>query len=131
MHVCMLNHFSHAQFFATPWTVACKAPCAWDFSGKNTGESCHALLQGIFPTQGGNPCLLHLLYWQEGSLSLAPPGKPCIYIYIYVYIYMYVYICMYMHTHIHICIYTYTHIHLITPLPSRMRTLECFIFHQP
>ena len=37
---------------------------------------CHALLQGIFPTQGSNPRLLHFLHWQEGSLPLAPPGKP-------------------------------------------------------
>ena len=28
---------------------------------------CHALLQGIFPTQGSNPCLLCLLHWQEGT----------------------------------------------------------------
>ena len=34
------------------------------------------LLQGIFLTQGSNPCLLHLLHWQVGSLQLAPPGKP-------------------------------------------------------
>ena len=27
----------------------------WDFPGKNTGVGCHALLQGIFPTQGWNP----------------------------------------------------------------------------
>ena len=27
--------------------------------GKNTGVSCHALLQGIFPTQGSNPGLPH------------------------------------------------------------------------
>ena len=26
--------------------------------GKNTGVGCHALLQGIFPTQGSNPHLL-------------------------------------------------------------------------
>ena len=26
---------------------------------KNTGVGCHALLQGIFPTQGSNPGLLH------------------------------------------------------------------------
>ena len=35
----------------------------------------HALLQGIFPTQGSNPRLLCLLHWQGGSLPLAPPGK--------------------------------------------------------
>ena len=52
-----------------------------EFSRKNTGVGSCALLQGvfptqgIFPTQGLNPCLLYLLYWQAGSLPLAPPGK--------------------------------------------------------
>ena len=49
--------------------------CPWNFPGKNTGTSCHFLLQGIFPTQGSNPHLLHLLNWQEDSLRLARPGK--------------------------------------------------------
>ena len=31
----------------------------WDFPGKNTGVGRHVLLQGIFPTQGSNPGLLH------------------------------------------------------------------------
>ena len=30
-----------------------------DSPGKNTGVGCQALLQGIFPTQGSNPGLLH------------------------------------------------------------------------
>ena len=47
--------------------------CPWDFPGKNTGEVCHFLLQGIFPTQGSNPRLLCLLHWQAGSLPLASP----------------------------------------------------------
>ena len=43
-----------------------------DSSGKNTGVGCHALLQGIFPTQGSNPGLQHcrqILYQlsHEGS----------------------------------------------------------------
>ena len=33
--------------------------CPWDSPGKNTGEGCHALLQGIFPIQGKNTGLLH------------------------------------------------------------------------
>ena len=37
-----------------------------DSPGKNTGVGCHFLLQGIFPTQGSNLCLLCLL----------PCGKP-------------------------------------------------------
>ena len=49
--------------------------CPWDSPGKNTGVGYHALLQGIFPTQGSNPHLLCLLLWQAGSLILAPPGK--------------------------------------------------------
>ena len=32
--------------------------CPWDFPGKNTGGSCHFLLQGIFLIQGSNPGLL-------------------------------------------------------------------------
>ena len=47
-----------------------------DSLGKNTGVAYHALLQGIFLTQGSNPHLLHLLHWQAGSLPLAPPRKP-------------------------------------------------------
>ena len=43
-----------------------------DSLGKNTRVGCHALLQGIFPTQGLNPGLLHckpVLYWlsHQGS----------------------------------------------------------------
>ena len=45
-----------------------------NFPGKNTEAGCHFLLQGIFPTQGSNLCLLH---WQTDSLPLELPGKPC------------------------------------------------------
>ena len=41
--------------------------------GKNTGVGCHFLLQGIFPTQGSNPSLLH---WQVDSLALSHLGSP-------------------------------------------------------
>ena len=33
--------------------------CPWNSPGKNTGVDNHFLLQGIFPTQGWNPGLLH------------------------------------------------------------------------
>ena len=47
--------------------------CPWDFPGKNTGVGCHFLLQGTFPTQGLNPCLLQM----AGRFFTAePPGKP-------------------------------------------------------
>ena len=46
-----------------------------DSPGKNTEVSCHALLQGIFPTQGSNSCLLCVLHWPAGSLPLVLPRK--------------------------------------------------------
>lgn len=35
---------------------------------------CHFLLQAVIPTQGSNPCLLHLLLWQAHSSPLNPRG---------------------------------------------------------
>ena len=52
---------------------ATRLVCPCDFPGKNTGMGCNFLLQGIFPTQGLNPCLLH---WQEDSLPLSHLGSP-------------------------------------------------------
>jgi len=42
-----------------PWAVAHQLLYPWDSPGKNTGVGCHALLQGIFPTQGLNPSFPH------------------------------------------------------------------------
>ena len=50
--------------------------CPWDFLSKNTGVGCHFLFQGIFPTQGLNLCLLHLLHWLAVSLSLSHWESP-------------------------------------------------------
>ena len=36
--------------------------CPWDYPNKNTGVSCHVLLQRFFPTQGWSPRLMHLLH---------------------------------------------------------------------
>ena len=47
-----------------------------DFPGKNTGVGCHALLQGIFPTQGWNPCLLHLPALSGRFFITEPAGSP-------------------------------------------------------
>ena len=47
----------------------------WNSPGKNTGVGWHFFLQWIFPTQGSNPHLLHLLHWQEDSFITEPPGK--------------------------------------------------------
>ena len=39
--------------------IACQVPLSMEFSRQDTGVGCHSLLQGIFPTQGSNPGLLH------------------------------------------------------------------------
>jgi len=51
------------QSYPTVWDpMDCRLPgfsVHKDFPGKNTGVGCHALLQGIFPTQGWKPGLPH------------------------------------------------------------------------
>ena len=64
---------SRIQLFVTPWTIACQAPLSMGFSRQEYWNGLHALLQGIFPTQGSNPRLLH---WQADSLSLSHLGSP-------------------------------------------------------
>ena len=54
-----VKSLSRVRLFATPRTVAYQAPSMGYFPAKNTGVGCHFLLQGIFPTQGSNPGLLH------------------------------------------------------------------------
>ena len=55
--VCWL--LSRAQLCVTPCVQPTRLLCPWDSPGQNTGVGFHALLQGIFPTQGSNPGLLH------------------------------------------------------------------------
>ena len=60
-----------AQLCLTLWNhglYAAKLLCPWNSSGKNTGVCCHALLQGIFLTQGLNLGLLHCR-WSPYHLS--------------------------------------------------------------
>ena len=94
---CVLSCFSRVQLFATLWIMAHMVPLSMGFPGQEdqSGLPCpppgdlpdpgiHALLQGIFLTQGSNLRLLFLClpHWQAGSLTLAPSRKPEIYIYI-------------------------------------------------
>ena len=67
-----------------------------DSPGNNTGEGCHALLQGFFPTQGLNPGLRHcrwILY------HLSHQGGP---IYLYLIYICITFIYIYLSTHIHV-----------------------------
>ena len=60
----MLSRFSRVLLLVALWTEAHRLLCLWDSPGQNTGVGGHTLLQGIFPTQGSNPHLFHLLHWQ-------------------------------------------------------------------
>ena len=75
----MNSAYTHASKLLQSCLTLCNAmdysppgSCPWDSPGKDTGVGFHALLQGIFLTQGLNP---RLLEGQAGSLRLAPPGK--------------------------------------------------------
>ena len=51
--------------------------CPWDSPGKNTWMGCHALLQGVFLTQGSDPCLLHCRWVSclaSGFFTTEPPA---------------------------------------------------------
>ena len=65
---CGLSYLSRVRLFATPWNVALPG-----FSRGFSGVGGHALLQGIFLTQGST---LGLLPGQATSITVAPPGKP-------------------------------------------------------
>ena len=69
---CMLV----AQLCLTLRSYGCHLPVSSIYGespGRKTGVGCHSLLQGIFPTQGSNPCLLHRR--QIFFLPSEQPGK--------------------------------------------------------
>ena len=74
----VLSCFSRVRLFWPYGLWFARLLYPWDSAGKNTGLGCHALLQGLFLTEGLNLHLLRLLHWQVGSLSLVPPGKPSV-----------------------------------------------------
>ena len=47
---------SHVQLFMTSWIIACQAPLSMGLSRQECWSRLHFLLQGIFLTQGSNPC---------------------------------------------------------------------------
>ena len=69
-----------ACLVATWCLTACMQPTGllgpWDSPAKNTGMGCHSLLlQGVFPTQGLNPCTLQVSCTASGFLTTEPLGK--------------------------------------------------------
>ena len=72
---CMLSRFSHVRL-----SVAHQAPLSLGFSRQGYWSGLPFPPPGALPhpTQGSNLHLLHLLYWQVGSLPLVPPRKPAL-----------------------------------------------------
>ena len=54
-----------------------------DSPGKNTGVGCHTLLQGILPTQGSNPGLLHFRQTLYQVREQYTEGKKLVYLFLY------------------------------------------------
>ena len=61
------------RLFTSPQTEEPGGLPSMGFPRQNSGVGCHFLLQGIFPSQGSNPCALP---WQSDSFTTEPPGKP-------------------------------------------------------
>ena len=57
-----LNWLSKNHYILLPKNWCNLAPLTWNFPSKNIGVGCHFLFQGIFPSQGSNPGLLH---WRQ------------------------------------------------------------------
>ena len=63
---------SRVWLFAAPWTVPCQASLSMEFSRHGYWSGLPFPAGGIFPIQGSNLCLLHLLHWQADSLPAEP-----------------------------------------------------------
>ena len=58
--VCLLSHSVVSGSLQPHGLQPTGLLCPWDSPGKNTGMGSQSPLQGIFLTQGSNPCLLRL-----------------------------------------------------------------------
>ena len=83
IHASVLSRFSSVELLATPPDCSPPSSSVHGILQAKSGVGCYFLLQGIFPTQGSNPRLFHLLHWQVGSLPLGPPRKPTSWCYFY------------------------------------------------
>ena len=73
---CVLSCFSCVWLLVTLWTVALQAPLSMGFPRQEYWSGLPFSSLGNLPDPGIEQCLLCLLHWQAGSLSLVPPGKP-------------------------------------------------------
>ena len=91
--LCLTEQIRGVSGSETPWTLTRQVPLPMDFTSKNTGVGCRALLQGIFLTQESNP---QLLPWQVDYLPFEPSIYLSIYLYLSVYLSVYIYLSIYL-----------------------------------
>ena len=89
-----------------------------DSPGKNTGVGCHALLQGIFPTQGSNPGPPHCRQNHYCLSHQGSPFKPYLFpkfkiisIHIFHITFHYSFACIHMHMYYKHILYIYRFMH--------------------
>ena len=75
--ISLVSHSLISDFLRIHELQCTRVFCPWDSPSKNIGMGCLALLQGIFPTHGSNPGLLHhrkILYYvsHQGSPKILP-----------------------------------------------------------
>ena len=128
--IYVLSKYEYASFVTCtpgPWAHASEWVCAQLYPTlcnpmrcSSSGSSVHGSFQEdcsglsfpppeIFPIQGWNPSLLHLLRWQVDSSRTELPEKPliyivicmllciCVYIFLYTGLYIIFYMCVYIH----------------------------------
>ena len=61
----MQSHFSCVWLSVSLWTIACHASLSMGFSRQEHWRGWPFPLPGIFPTQGSNQCVLHLLHCRQ------------------------------------------------------------------
>ena len=75
---CCVQSLSHVGLFVTPTNCSPQIPVSMGFSRQQYWSGSHFLLQGIFPTQGSNPHLLHyrwiLYHWATREASMFQLG---------------------------------------------------------
>ena len=74
----MLGRFTRVLLFATLWIVAHQAPLSTGIcKAKKLEWIAMPFLQGIFPTQGSNLSLLHVLHCRHILYPLNHLGSSC------------------------------------------------------
>ena len=75
----MLNRISHVRLFCNPMDCSSPGSSVQGFSRQESWSGLPCPFARDLPDTGISPHLLRLLYWQAGSLPLAPPGKRSIF----------------------------------------------------